>query len=98
MSFKQEWASLNSGWLATEVINFHRPYQVTLTVPSVNTVFCVNGCIGELPIQFLLDSDAAVSVVNLNFVKQQPIDKAKTCTLGAIGTPLNFIGQMTVSL
>ena len=58
----------------------------------MNAVFCVNGCIGELPVQFLLDSGAAVSVVNLNVVKQQPIDKAKTCAVGANGTPLDVIG------
>ena len=36
----------------------------------MNVVFCVNGYIGELPIQFLLDSGAAASVVNQNVVKQ----------------------------
>ena len=51
MSFKRERASPNGGRLATEIINFHRPNQVTPTVvPSVNAVFFVNGCIGELPV------------------------------------------------
>ena len=98
MSYKRERASLNGGWVATEIINFHCPYQVTPTVPNVNAVFCVNGWIGELPIQFLLDSDAAVSVVNHNVVKQQPIDKAKTCAVGTNGTPLDVVGQTTVIL
>ena len=54
----------------------------------MNAVFCVNGCISELPVQFLLDSGPAVPVVNLDVFKQQPIDKAKACVVGANGTPL----------
>ena len=52
----------------------------------MNAVFCVNGSISEQPIQFLLDSGAAVSVV-----RQQPITKAMTCAVGANGTPLNVV-------
>ena len=64
----------------------------------MNAVFCVNGNIGELPIQFLIDSGTAVSVVNHNVVKQQPIGKAKICVLSANETPLDVVGQMTVNL
>ena len=39
-----------------------------------------------------------MSVVNVNVVKQQPTDKAKTCAVGANGTPLDVVGQTTVIL
>ena len=48
------------------------------------------------PIQFLLDSGAAVLVVNFSVVRQQSITEAMTCTVGANGTP--FFGQGTVIL
>ena len=41
-------------------------------------------------IQFLLDSGAAVLVVNFSVVRQQSITEAMTCTVGANGTP--FVG------
>ena len=47
-------------------------------------------------IQFLLDSGAAVLVVNFSVVRQQSITEAMTCTVGANGTP--FVGQSTVIL
>ena len=98
MSFKLERASPNGGQLATQVINFRCPYQVISTVPRVNAVFCVNGSISEQPIQFLLDSAAAVSVVNFSVVRQQSITKATTCTVDANGAPLDIVGQTTVTL
>ena len=66
----------------------------------MNTVFCVNGSIGEQPsyIQFLLDSGAAVSVVNFSVVRRQSITKAMTCAVGANGTPLDVVVQTTVTL
>ena len=67
MPFKQERASPNGGWLATQMTNSHRP--------CVNAVFCVNGSIRDQPIQFLLDSGAAVSVVNFSVVRQQSLLK-----------------------
>ena len=95
MSFKREWASPNGGQLAMQITNSYRPCQVT---SSVNAVFCVNGSIHEQPIQFVLDSGAAVSVVNFSVVRQQSITKATTCVVGANGTPLDVVGQTSVTL
>ena len=64
----------------------------------MNAVFCVNGSISEQPMQFLLDSGAAVSVVNFNVVRQQSITKAMTFAVGANGNPLDVCGQTTVTL
>ena len=67
-------------------------------VPSVNAVFYVCGRIGSRPTQFLLDSGAAMSVVNYNVVKCQPIAEIHTHAVGANGAPLDVIGQTTVTL
>ena len=60
--------------------------------------FYVCGCIGSRPTQFLLDSGAAMSVVNYNVVKCQPIAEIHTHAAGANGAPLDVIGQTTVTL
>ena len=99
MSFKQHQASPNGGRLAKEIINFCRPYQINSNISSVNAVFYVCGCIGSSPTQFLLDSGAAMSVVNYNVVKCQPIAKIHTHAVGANGAPrLDVVGQITVLL
>ena len=98
MSFKRGRASPDGGRLAKEVNNFHRPHQTTFTLPTVNAVFYVDGYIDKTPTQFLLDSGAAMSVVNYNVVREQPITKVNTCAVGANGTPLDVVGQTTVTL
>ena len=90
-------SSPNGGRLAKKVIDFHRPYQISTTISSVNAVFCVNGCIGETSTKFLLDPGAAVSVVNYNVIKTS-ITKAATCAVGANGTPLDVIGQSIITV
>ena len=87
MSFKQPGASPTGGRLAKAVINLHRPYQVSATISSLNTVFCVNGHVGEVPTKFLLDSGAAISVLNLDVVKDKLLHQVNTCAVGANGTP-----------
>ncbi|MCY4092857.1 MAG: hypothetical protein OXF62_18730, partial [Caldilineaceae bacterium] len=77
--------------------NFHRPHQTTFTLPTVNAVFYVDGYIDKTPTQFLLDSGAAMSVVNYNVVREQPITKVYTCAVGANGTRLVVVGQTTVT-
>ena len=39
-----------------------------------------------------------MSVINVNVVKRQPNDKDKTRAVGANGTPLDVVGQTTVSI
>ena len=91
MSFKQPGASPTGGWLAKAVINLHRPYQVSATISNLNTVFCVNGHVGEVPTKFLLDSGAAISVLNLDVVKL--LHQVNICAVGANGTPLDVVSD-----
>ena len=98
MSFKQPGASPTGGRLAKAVINLHRPYQVSATISSLNTVFCVNGHVGEVPTKFLLDSGAAISVLNLDVVKDKLLHQVNICAVGANGTPLDVVGQTTATV
>jgi len=98
MSFKQPGVSPTGGWLAKAVINLHRPYQVSATISSLNTVFCVNGHVGEVPTKFLLDSGAAISVLNLDVVKDKLLHQVNICAVGANGTPLDVVGQTTATV
>ena len=79
ISFKQPGASPTGGRLAKAVINFHRPYQVSATLSSLNTVFCVDGHVGEVPTKFLLDSGAAISVLNFDVVKDKLLHQVNIC-------------------
>ena len=98
MSFKQPGASPNGGRLAKAVINLHRPYQVSTTISSLNTVFCINGYVGDVPTKFLLDSGAAISVINSDIVRDKPLNQVNICAVGANGTPLEVAGQTTVTI
>ena len=98
MSFKQPGASLNGGRLAKAVINLHRPYQVSTAISSLNTVFCINGYVGDVPTKFLLDSGAAISVINSDIVRDKPLNQVNICAVGANGTPLEVAGQTTVTI
>ena len=98
MSFKQPGASPTGGRLAKTVINLHRPYQVSATLSSRNTVFCVNGHVGEVPTKFLLDSGAAISVLNFDVVKDKLLHQVNICAVGANGTPLDVVGQTTATV
>ena len=87
MSFKQPGASPTGGQLAKAVINLHRLYQVSATLSSLNSEFCINGHVGEVPTKFLLDSGAAISVLNFDVVKDKLLHQVNICAVGANGTP-----------
>ena len=53
--------------------------------------FCVNGHIHSTPIKFMLDSGAAVSVVNYQMVRHIPFTAIKTMAVGVNGSPLNVV-------
>ena len=46
----------------------HRQVEVRNAVPTINSIYCVNGLINKMPTNFLVDSGAAVSVVHSNLV------------------------------
>ena len=75
MSFKREQASPNDGWLAKAIIDSHRPQQTFNTLPSfnINNTYCVYGYICNMPVNFLVDSGATVSVVHYNLVRDMQL-------------------------
>ena len=62
---------------------------------SLNTVFCVNG---GSAYQILLDSGAAVSEVNLDSVRDKLLNQVNICAVGANGTPLDVVSQITATV
>ena len=69
---------------------------------NINTILRINGSIGHSPVTFLLDSGAAVSVVRLgalgNQYRNQITDAGLTAPIGANGSPLDVVGQITLSV
>ena len=66
-----------------------------------HTTLRVRGLLGERPIDFLVDSGAAVSVVTLNVLpssSHSEIDKATLFTVGANGSPLDVIGRINIPI
>ena len=65
---------------------------------SVNSIYCISGFIGEMPINFLIDSGAAMSVVHYNLVRHLNFMDTTNCAVGANGSPLDVVGQTTVTI
>ena len=70
---KREQASPIHGRLAKTIINPHRPQHISFTLPSINIIYSVNGYIGNTPVNFLVDSGAALSVVHYNLVRDMQL-------------------------
>ena len=83
LSIKRQQASPNGGRLAKALAYIHRPPQECSMVPSVNSIYCVNGFIGETPINFLVDSGATMSVVHYNLVRHLHFMSTTSCAVGA---------------
>ena len=60
--FKLQWASREGGQLATTITYIHHPRETTDT--TVNAIFYVHSSVGNRPMNFLLDSGAAISVIH----------------------------------
>jgi len=61
----------------------------------------VCGLLGDLSVQFLLDTGAAVSVVcydSLGEPLQQHINPIQEATFGANGSPLDVVGQVKATI
>ena len=61
----------------------------------------MRGLLGERPIDFLVDSGAAVSVVTLDILpssSRSEIDKTTLLTVGANGSPLDVIGRVNIPI
>ena len=61
-------------------------------LPSINSIYSVNGYIGDTPVNFLVDSGAALSVIHYNLVKDMQL------AVGANGSPLVIVGQIMVTV
>ena len=97
LSVKQPQASLNGGRLAKAITNIHQPPTCNV-VPSCNSIYCVNGFIGDTPVNFLVDSGAAMSVVHYNLVKHLHCMDTTRYAVGANGNPLDVVGQTTATI
>jgi len=99
LSFKREQASPNDGQLAKTIIDSLRPQQ-TYTLPSfnINNIYCENGYIGNMPVNVLVDSGAAVSVIHYNLVRDMQLANTSGGAVGANGSPLDVVGQTTVTI
>ena len=80
------------------MIDPHRPQHTSITLPSINSIYSVNGYIGDTPVNFLVDSGAALSVVHYNLVKDMQLTQTSHCAVGANGSPLDVVGQIMVTI
>ena len=100
MSFKLQPASGKGGKLVREQLN--HPHLSTNVRGGegyvVNTIVRVNGELGRANVQFILDSGAAISVVNYKCVGEPYRNliqtKGASAAVGANGHPLNVVGQV----
>jgi len=67
-------------------------------LPSINSIYSVNGYIGDTPINFLVDSGAALSVMHYNLVRDMQFKPTSHCVVGANGSPLDIVGQVMVTV
>ena len=97
LSFKLQWASQAGGGLAETLTCIHRPYNTT-SFP-VNAIFYVQGHINTTPINFLLDSDAAMCIVHYQLIPDHfKISNISIAAVGANGGPLDVMGWVTLSV
>ena len=95
LSFKRGEVSPEGGGLAEALNEIHQTLSDTV---HINSIFSVNGCIHTTPIKFMLDSGAAVSVVSHHIVRHIPITAIETIAVGANGSPLDIIGQVSADI
>ena len=67
-------------------------------LPSINSIYSINGYIGNIPVNFLIDSGAALSVMHYNLVKDMQLTPTSHCAVGANGSPLDTVGQVMVTI
>ena len=98
LSFKQRQASPIDGRLAKAIIDPHRLQHNFFVLPSINSIYSVNGYIGDTPVNFLVDSGAALSVIHYNLVRDMQLTQTSHCAVGANGSPLDIVGQVMVTI
>jgi len=67
-------------------------------LPSINSIYSVNGYIGDTPVNFLVNSGAALSVMHYNLVRDMQLTQTSHCAVGANGSPLDIVGQVMVTI
>jgi len=94
--YKLQRTSLTGGELAQTVNNGHQLHVKVASI-NLNAVLFTEGFANQLPIRFLLDSGAAVSVINFESLPIQnhsAITETKSAAISANGMPLEVIGQI----
>ena len=98
LSFKRRQASPIDGRLAKAITDPHRLQHNFFVLPSINSIYSVNGYIGDTPVNFLVDSGAALSVIHYNLVRDMQLTQTSHCAVGANGSPLDIVGQVMVTI
>jgi len=84
VSFKCQQASPTGGQLAKAIDDPHQQAEVSNALVSINSIYCVNGLLNDVPTNFLVDLGAAISVVHYNLVKGSHITKQGGLAVGAL--------------
>ena len=98
LSFKRQLASPTGGKLAKTIDDLHREAEVSNAPLSVNSIYCVNGLLNDVPTNLLVDSGAVMSAVHCNLVKGSHITKHGGLAVGANGSPLDVVGQVVFTV
>ena len=80
--------------------NNHHP-QSNIANINLDVILFTEGLVNQSPVQFLLDSGAAVSVIKQESIPKQnynDIIETNTLAVSANGTPLNVVGQIKLSV
>ena len=101
LSFKLYGASFTGGCQLASSSVTHQPHgQNNSECCSVNKTLRIPGSIGPSPVTFLLDSGAAVLMIRLDTLdthfRNRITDTGLTAPIGANGSPLDVIGQITL--
>ena len=98
LSFKRRRANPIDGRLAKTISDPHRPQHNFFVLPSINSICSINGYIGDTPVNLLIDSGAALSVIHYNLVSDMQLVQTSHCAVGANGSPLDIVGQVTITI
>ena len=95
--FKLQWASREGGWLTTTITYIHHPRETTDT--TVNAIFYIHGSVDNRPMDFLLDSGAAISVIHHKTLPDHiNITNATIAAVSANGAPLDVAGKVILTV
>jgi len=84
------------GWPRPDIS--HRQTEVSNIPPSINSIYCVNGLVNNVPTKLLIDSGAAMSVIHYKIVNTNVITEQGGFAVSANGSQLDVVGQTVVTV